>query len=137
MDSAAMKKLLLAFILSATCSHALADAYDLLLQQRNSLDTATITRVPAHPLTPGILAYDSNTLLPLWVTLSSGLSISSGVLTLSVPAQVNSDWNSVSGLSRILNRPTLATVALTGNYGDLTATPTLATHSSPTILRLA
>lgn len=40
-------------------------------------------------------------------------------------AQVNSDWNSVSGVSEILNKPTLATVATTGAYSDLSGTPDL------------
>ena len=42
-------------------------------------------------------------------------------------AQVNSDWNSNSGVSQILNKPSLATVATSGNYSDLNGTPTLAT----------
>ncbi len=42
-----------------------------------------------------------------------------------IPAtQVNSDWNSNSGVSQILNKPTLATVATSGNYNDLTNKPT-------------
>ena len=46
----------------------------------------------------------------------------------SIPAaQVNSDWDAVSGVSQILNKPSLATVATTGSYSDLTGTPTLAT----------
>ena len=40
-------------------------------------------------------------------------------------AQVNSDWNSSSGLSQILNKPSLATVATSGAYSDLSGTPTL------------
>lgn len=40
-------------------------------------------------------------------------------------AQVNSDWNSTSGVSEILNKPTLATVATTGSYSDLSGTPTI------------
>ena len=59
-------------------------------------------------------------------------------------AQVNSDWNSTSGVSEILNKPTiptatsdltndsgfvtssdLATVATTGSYTDLTNTPSI------------
>lgn len=48
--------------------------------------------------------------------------------TPSIPAaQVNSDWNSNSGVSQILNKPSLATVATTGAYGDLSGTPSLAT----------
>ena len=42
----------------------------------------------------------------------------------SIPAaQVNSDWNSVSGVSEILNKPILATVATSGDYNDLINTP--------------
>ena len=39
-------------------------------------------------------------------------------------AQVNSDWNSSSGVSEILNKPTLATVATSGSYSDLVDEPT-------------
>lgn len=42
-------------------------------------------------------------------------------------AQVNSDWNSGSGVSQILNKPTLAAVATSGAYSDLSGTPALAT----------
>ena len=38
-------------------------------------------------------------------------------------AQVNSDWNSSSGVSQILNKPSLATVAASGDYGDLLNKP--------------
>lgn len=37
----------------------------------------------------------------------------------SIPAQVNSDWNSSSGASQILNKPSLATVATSGSASDL------------------
>lgn len=40
---------------------------------------------------------------------------------------VNADWNAVSGDAQILNKPTLATVATTGAYSDLTGKPSLAT----------
>jgi len=40
-------------------------------------------------------------------------------------AQVNVDWNSTSGVSKILNKPTLATVAISGSYNDLLAKPTI------------
>ena len=40
-------------------------------------------------------------------------------------AQVNSDWNSTSGVSEILNKPTLASVATSGSYDDLTNKPTI------------
>ena len=40
-------------------------------------------------------------------------------------AQVNSDWNATSGISQILNRPTLSAVATSGSYSDLTGRPAL------------
>ena len=40
-------------------------------------------------------------------------------------AQVNSDWDSNSGVSQILNKPTLATVATSGSYNDLSNKPTI------------
>jgi len=40
-------------------------------------------------------------------------------------SQVNSDWNSTSGVSQILNKPSLATVATTGAYSDLSGKPTI------------
>lgn len=42
-------------------------------------------------------------------------------------AQVNSDWNSTSGVSAILNKPSLSTVATTGDYNDLANKPTIPT----------
>lgn len=46
----------------------------------------------------------------------------------SIPAaQVNADWNAVSGVSQILNKPNLATVATTGSYSDLSNKPTIPT----------
>ena len=41
--------------------------------------------------------------------------------------QVNSDWNSESGVSQILNKPTLSIVATSGSYNDLTDKPTFST----------
>ena len=44
----------------------------------------------------------------------------------SIPAaQVNADWDAVSGVEQILNKPNLATVATTGSYNDLTNKPTI------------
>ena len=40
-------------------------------------------------------------------------------------AQVNADWNATSGVAQILNKPTLATVATTGSYNDLSNTPSI------------
>jgi hypothetical protein len=48
-------------------------------------------------------------------------------------AQVNSDWNAGSGVAQILNKPTLATVATTGAYSDLSGTPSIPTIGTITI----
>lgn len=40
-------------------------------------------------------------------------------------SQVNSDWNSNSGISQILNKPSLSTVATSGSYNDLISKPTI------------
>lgn len=37
--------------------------------------------------------------------------------------QVNTDWNATSGISEILNKPSLASVASSGNYADLANKP--------------
>lgn len=41
--------------------------------------------------------------------------------------QVKSDWSSSSGMSEILNKPSLATVAMTGSYSDLSGKPVIPT----------
>lgn len=83
----------------------------------------------AAPTVPG-LAGKVNT---------SSLGQANGVATLDgtgkVPAsqlpapsggtQVNSDWTATSGVAQILNKPTLATVATSGSYTDLTNKPTI------------
>lgn len=57
---------------------------------------------------------------------TSDLNNDSGFITINdVPAQVNADWNSNSGASKILNKPNLATVATSGSYNDLTDKPTI------------
>ena len=54
------------------------------------------------------------------------LDYSNIVNTPTIPAaQVNSDWNAASGVAEILNKPTLATVATSGSYNDLTDQPTI------------
>ena len=72
---------------------------------------------------------------PLQVAGASGTSgdylksTGSSVVWTSFPtipaAQVNVDWNSNSGVTQILNKPTLATVATTGSYNDLINLPTI------------
>lgn len=40
-------------------------------------------------------------------------------------AQVNTDWNAVSGITQLVNKPSLATVATSGSYSDLTGKPSI------------
>jgi len=55
-------------------------------------------------------------------TKTSELTNDSGFITVSsIPAQVNSDWNSTSGKSQILNKPIL----FSGSYADLTGPPNI------------
>ena len=48
-------------------------------------------------------------------------------------AQVNSDWDAVSGVAQILNKPSLATVATSGSYSDLSNKPTIPTVNNATL----
>ena len=48
-------------------------------------------------------------------------------------AQVNADWNAISGVAEILNKPNLATVATSGDYDDLSNKPVIPTVNNPTI----
>ena len=68
------------------------------------------------------------------VTRVNSVSPVNGNVTLSIPAaQVNSDWNAVSGVTQILNKPNLATVATSGSYNDLSNKPTIPTVNNATL----
>lgn len=106
-----------------------AAANDLVISQRNATDTGANNRILAAPAggANGILYFNASTVLPAYLTLGTNLSITSGVLNASSSSQVNSDWNSVSGVSQILNKPSISTVGMTGQYGDLIGSPSLST----------
>jgi hypothetical protein len=66
------------------------------------------------------------------LNLESGANITiidngNGTITINSTGgtQVNSDWNATSGVAEILNKPTLATVATSGDYNDLSNLPTI------------
>lgn len=68
------------------------------------------------------------------VTSVNSVSPVNGNVTLSIPAaQVNSDWNAVSGVTQILNKPNLATVATSGSYNDLSNKPTIPAVNNATL----
>ena len=56
---------------------------------------------------------------------STGSSIEWSTFPSIPAAQVNVDWNSTSGITQILNKPNLSTVATTGSYNDLINLPTI------------
>lgn len=58
-------------------------------------------------------------------TKVSDLTNDTGFITSAdVPAQVRPDWDATTGVASIANKPTLATVATSGSYADLSNKPT-------------
>ena len=57
-------------------------------------------------------------------TIRVGNGQPGGLIVGGVGGQVNADWNATIGISTILNKPSLATVATTGDYADLSNQPT-------------
>ncbi len=59
-----------------------------------------------------------------------GVTDANGTLGWVTPAasQVNADWNATSGAAEILNKPSLAAVATSGAYSDLSGTPDLSNY---------
>lgn len=96
-------------------SLAFSAPFDLLLQQRNIADTATLPRVArlATPDVFNVLGTDRFTNLPFMFTLSQDFDIQGGSLV------VSQRWD------QILNKPSFATVATSGDYNDLTNKPSI------------
>ena len=68
-----------------------------------------------------------------WDLVESPLDYNNLINTPTIPsAQVQVNWNSVSGLGSILNKPVLSTVATSGQYSDLLNTPAPYTYTLPT-----
>lgn len=70
--------------------------------------------------------------LPASTTALAGLMLPSDKTKLNgiaagAEVNVNADWNATEGDALILNKPTLATVATSGSYNDLTNRPTIPT----------
>lgn len=70
--------------------------------------------------------------LPASTTALAGLMLPADKIKLNgiaagAEVNVNADWNATEGDAQILNKPTLAAVATSGNYNDLTGKPTIPT----------
>lgn len=70
--------------------------------------------------------------IPASTTALAGLMLPADKIKLNgiaagAEVNVNADWNATEGDALILNKPTLATVATSGNYSDLNGKPTLST----------
>ncbi|MCR4681400.1 MAG: hypothetical protein K5636_07320 [Bacteroidales bacterium] len=69
--------------------------------------------------------------IPTVPTNLSAFTNDADFITLSqVPVQQNADWNATDGVQQILNKPSLATVATTGSYADLTNKPDIPTTTN-------
>jgi len=82
----------------------------------------TITAIPTQTANSGkYLTTDGTTLS--WATVTGGTNDYNSLINKpTIPAaQVNSDWNAISGLAQILNKPAL----FSGSYTDLTNKPTI------------
>ena len=98
----------------------------------NQTDTEAVDYIKNKPSLSAVATsgdYDDLSNKPVIPTVPTNVSAftnDSGYITLTdVPEQVNSDWNSNSGKSQILNKPSLSAVATSGSYTDLTDKPTI------------
>lgn len=126
-----MKKLILSTLLAAVAAFAHSAPYELRITQRNDTDTTSFVRNAAPPVSPStssILLYDGFTTLPKLGLIGAGLSWDGTTLSATAAAQVNSDWNAVSGAAQILNKPAL----FSGSYGDLSGVPSTFTPAAHT-----
>lgn len=75
-----------------------------------------------HPLRAGAFVYQPGS-NKYWGW--NGVKWVGLVDTITGGPQVNSDWNAVTGVAEILNKPNFATVAFTGSYIDLSNKPSI------------
>lgn len=64
------------------------------------------------------------------ISFDSTSSTKLGTIAEGAEVNVNADWNATTGDAQILNKPTLATVATSGSYTDLSDTPTIPTNNN-------
>lgn len=108
-----MKRFILA--LAFLPSLSFSAPYDLLLQQRNIADSATLPRIASlqAPGVVNILSTDNNTNLPKFITLGQPFGVFNNQLEVSIR------WD------QVLNAPVLSPVATSGDYNDLVNKPSV------------
>lgn len=99
----------------------------------NSKYDKPVSGIPASDLASGVIPS-----VPVTDVLVNGVSVvSNGNASLpTIPAaQVQTDWEAVSGMGVLLNKPVLSSVATSGSYNDLLNTPTIpdAVEANPTV----
>lgn len=111
-----MKKIICS-VLMAFSSLAMSAPFDLLLQQRNIADTATLTRQVAAPGigNTGVLFVDMFTGLPTLYKVGNTFMIDPSAKTV----ESASNWVNVT------NKPNFSLVATSGDYNDLINRPTM------------
>ena len=113
------------------------DLHGVLLPERRPLDATTTTKgvvqltgdLDGSATSPSVKSLKGIS-LPASGPATGQVLTATGTTTTSwqSPAtQQNANWNASSGVSQILNKPTLATVATSGSYDDLTNRPTIPT----------
>lgn len=126
-----LRKILFPLILLLTLPcFAQVSPYNVMIQQRTPDNLDYTNRVLPNPANNanGIIYFNGTTKLPGYLVLGDGLTVSDGILSASsTSGAILADWTATTGPSRILNKPTISTVGMTGQYGDLFGTPTLAT----------
>ena len=78
-------------------------------------------------ISPTVTAAAAGSNVIITVTDSAGTHTYTIPTTSGEVTQLPADWTATSGVQMILNKPNLATVATTGNYNDLSNTPTIPT----------
>ncbi|MES1988050.1 MAG: hypothetical protein V4440_08480 [Pseudomonadota bacterium] len=126
-----MKKIALAFLVLLFANNVFAvNAYDMLISQRNSTNTGYLSFNPPSPTsTDGIFYYNLASHSFVWLAPGNFSVVSN---TLYAP---QADWNSVSGINVIANKPTIPTKTsdLTNDSSFLDST----TGVTPTALTTA
>lgn len=122
-----MKRIVI-ILLAMMPMFAFAGPFDVVMTQRNNVDTANLQRTVAHPATTGVMGYNVDSQLPVYFTLGSGLAMTGGVLSASSAAQIQADWNATLPPAAILNKPVL----FNGAYSSLTGIPATFTPSPHT-----